>query len=125
MSEFTLADLEHIVARRAQASPDESWTAKLVNAGQAKAVRPRGIGAQVFDGPLPDSWVSRGQVGQIRRVGEVGADAGLGDQAAELLHLLVGMAWLLPALRRGQEDLHAFGAQCLRTGDAGRQTAGR
>jgi len=42
MSEFTLADLEHIVARRAQASPDESWTAKLVNAGQAKAAKKLG-----------------------------------------------------------------------------------
>ena len=34
---FTLSDLEDIVARRAAASPDESWTAKLVAAGQGKA----------------------------------------------------------------------------------------
>ena len=42
MSEFTLADLERIVATRAQASPDESWTAKLVCAGQSKAAKKLG-----------------------------------------------------------------------------------
>jgi len=36
---FTLSDLEDIVARRAAASPDESWTAKLVAAGQGKAAK--------------------------------------------------------------------------------------
>jgi len=30
MSGFTLADLEQIVAKRAKASPDESYTAKLI-----------------------------------------------------------------------------------------------
>ena len=34
MSTFTLADLEAIVAARAAADPSESWTAKLVAAGQ-------------------------------------------------------------------------------------------
>ena len=90
------------------------------DAGQAESVRPRGIGAQVFDGPLPNSRVRRGQVGQVRRVGKVGADAGFADQSAELLHLLIGVAGLLPALRRGQEYLHALGAQCLSARDAGR-----
>ena len=42
MSEFTLADLEAIVARRAEASPEESWTAKLVSKGQHKAAKKLG-----------------------------------------------------------------------------------
>jgi phosphoribosyl-ATP pyrophosphohydrolase len=42
MSDFTLADLEAIVATRAQASPDESWTAKLFHAGQPKAAKKLG-----------------------------------------------------------------------------------
>jgi phosphoribosyl-ATP pyrophosphohydrolase len=39
MSGFSLADLERIVAQRAAASPDESWTAKLVAGGQKKAAK--------------------------------------------------------------------------------------
>jgi phosphoribosyl-ATP pyrophosphohydrolase len=39
MTEFTLADLERIVDARAKAAPEESWTAKLVAAGQAKAAK--------------------------------------------------------------------------------------
>jgi phosphoribosyl-ATP pyrophosphohydrolase len=42
MSEFTLADLERIVAQRATASPEESWTAKLVAGGQRKAAKKLG-----------------------------------------------------------------------------------
>jgi phosphoribosyl-ATP pyrophosphohydrolase len=42
LSEFTLSDLEKIVATRAAASPDESWTAKLVAAGQARAAKKLG-----------------------------------------------------------------------------------
>lgn len=42
MSGFTLADLETIVARRAAASPEESWTAKLFAAGQPKAAKKLG-----------------------------------------------------------------------------------
>ena len=42
MSDFTLADLEKIVASRAEASPEESWTAKLVAGGQAKAAKKLG-----------------------------------------------------------------------------------
>ena len=37
MTQFTLNDLEAIIARRAKASPDESWTAKLVAGGMEKA----------------------------------------------------------------------------------------
>ena len=42
MSRFSLADLEAIVAERAKASPEESWTAKLVAAGQQKAAKKLG-----------------------------------------------------------------------------------
>ena len=42
MSGFSLHDLEAIVAERAKASPDESWTAKLVAAGQPKAAKKLG-----------------------------------------------------------------------------------
>jgi phosphoribosyl-ATP pyrophosphohydrolase len=42
MSDFSLTDLERIVAARAKASPDESWTAKLVAAGQVKAAKKLG-----------------------------------------------------------------------------------
>ncbi len=40
--DFTLADLEAIVARRAAADPGESWTAKLVAAGPEKAAKKLG-----------------------------------------------------------------------------------
>ena len=36
---FTLTDLETIIARRAAASPEESWTAKLVAAGPARIAK--------------------------------------------------------------------------------------
>lgn len=39
---FTLSDLEKIVESRANASPDESWTAKLVSKGQEKASKKLG-----------------------------------------------------------------------------------
>lgn len=42
MSSFTLADLEAIVASRAQADPSQSWTAKLVVGGQGKAAKKLG-----------------------------------------------------------------------------------
>ncbi|MGQ2968137.1 MAG: phosphoribosyl-ATP diphosphatase [Allorhizobium sp.] len=42
MSTFTLADLEAIVASRAQADPSQSWTAKLVAGGQDKAAKKLG-----------------------------------------------------------------------------------
>ncbi|MEM1038145.1 MAG: phosphoribosyl-ATP diphosphatase [Pseudomonadota bacterium] len=37
MSQFSLFDLEDIVAKRAAASPDESWTASLLSKGVSKA----------------------------------------------------------------------------------------
>ncbi|MCM2294440.1 phosphoribosyl-ATP diphosphatase [Allorhizobium sp. BGMRC 0089] len=42
MTDFSLTDLEAIVANRAKASPDESWTAKLVASGQSKAAKKLG-----------------------------------------------------------------------------------
>ncbi|GAK71530.1 phosphoribosyl-ATP pyrophosphatase [Agrobacterium rubi TR3 = NBRC 13261] len=42
MSDFSLSDLERIVAERASASPDQSWTAKLVAAGQTRAAKKLG-----------------------------------------------------------------------------------
>ncbi|MGC4409177.1 phosphoribosyl-ATP diphosphatase [Rhizobium rosettiformans] len=42
MSSFTLDDLEAIVASRAEADPDQSWTAKLVAGGQDKAAKKLG-----------------------------------------------------------------------------------
>lgn len=42
MAEFTLRDLEAIVAHRAAAAPEDSWTAKLVAAGQGKAAKKLG-----------------------------------------------------------------------------------
>ena len=39
MTTFTLADLEARVAERAAASPDESWTAKLIAAGPERAAK--------------------------------------------------------------------------------------
>jgi phosphoribosyl-ATP pyrophosphohydrolase len=42
MSDFSLADLEKIVERRATAAPESSWTARLVSAGQHKAAQKLG-----------------------------------------------------------------------------------
>ena len=39
MSAFTLSDLEARVAERAAASPEESWTAKLLAAGPERAAK--------------------------------------------------------------------------------------
>ncbi|RYE74791.1 MAG: phosphoribosyl-ATP diphosphatase [Hyphomicrobiales bacterium] len=39
MSAFSLADLERIVAERASAAPEESWTAKLLAAGPERAAK--------------------------------------------------------------------------------------
>lgn len=42
MSTFTLTDLEAIIDARSKADPSESWTAKLVAAGQQKAAKKLG-----------------------------------------------------------------------------------
>src|SRR4051812_6231381 len=73
MSDFTLAELEAIVAARAQASPDESWTAKLFHAGQPKAAKK--LGEEAVEAVIA-------AIANDRR--------NLTDEAADLLyHLLV------------------------------------
>ncbi|TCL92834.1 phosphoribosyl-ATP pyrophosphatase [Rhizobium sp. PP-WC-2G-219] len=42
MTGFSLSDLEAVVAERAKASPETSWTAKLVEKGQARAAKKLG-----------------------------------------------------------------------------------
>ncbi|MGO4112072.1 phosphoribosyl-ATP diphosphatase [Rhizobium ruizarguesonis] len=42
MSGFSLSDLESIVEERSKASPEQSWTAKLVAAGQPNAAKKLG-----------------------------------------------------------------------------------
>jgi phosphoribosyl-ATP pyrophosphohydrolase len=42
MAEFTLSDLEAILAERAKAPADESYTASLIQAGMPKAARKLG-----------------------------------------------------------------------------------
>jgi phosphoribosyl-ATP pyrophosphohydrolase len=42
MTAFTLADLARIVAERAAASPDESYTAKLIAGGPARGAKKLG-----------------------------------------------------------------------------------
>lgn len=42
MTSFTLSDLERIVAERAKAAPDESWTARLLAAGPERAAKKLG-----------------------------------------------------------------------------------
>ena len=42
MTAFTLADLEARIAERAAASPEESWTAKLLAAGPERAAKKLG-----------------------------------------------------------------------------------
>lgn len=39
MTGFTLSDLEALIAERAAASPEESWTAKLLAAGPERAAK--------------------------------------------------------------------------------------
>jgi phosphoribosyl-ATP pyrophosphohydrolase len=39
MSRFTLADLDAIIAARADAAPDESWTAKLLASGTQRIAK--------------------------------------------------------------------------------------
>jgi phosphoribosyl-ATP pyrophosphohydrolase len=42
MTHFTLSDLEARIAERAAASPEESWTARLIAAGPERAARKLG-----------------------------------------------------------------------------------
>ena len=42
MSDFSLADLERIIAARASSGDEQSWTARLVAGGQPKAAKKLG-----------------------------------------------------------------------------------
>ncbi len=76
MANFTLADLEAIVAARATASPDESWTAKLIAAGPERCAKK--FGEEAVEAVI---------------AGAVGDRAGLTAEAADVLfHLLVLLA---------------------------------
>lgn len=73
MSGFSLSDLERIVAERASASSDQSWTAKLFAAGQNKAAKK--LGEEAVETVIA-------AISQDRK--------NLTDEAADLLyHLLV------------------------------------
>ncbi|MEX3010849.1 phosphoribosyl-ATP diphosphatase [Hoeflea sp. TYP-13] len=73
MTEFALADLEKIVAARANAPVEESWTAKLVSKGQQKAAQK--LGEEAVEAAI---------------AAVVGDRGGLTSEAADLLyHLLV------------------------------------
>lgn len=73
MSGFSLSDLERIVAERASVSPEQSWTAKLFAAGQAKAAKK--LGEEAVETVIA-------AISQDRK--------NLTDEAADLLyHLLV------------------------------------
>jgi phosphoribosyl-ATP pyrophosphohydrolase len=39
MTDFTLADLESIIARRASAMPEDSWTAQLLSQGASRVAK--------------------------------------------------------------------------------------
>jgi phosphoribosyl-ATP pyrophosphohydrolase len=39
MTQFTLSSLESIISDRAKASPEDSWTAKLLNSGTSKIAK--------------------------------------------------------------------------------------
>ncbi|MBC7280292.1 phosphoribosyl-ATP diphosphatase [Hoeflea sp.] len=60
MSSFTLADLERIVADRASADPDQSWTAKLVAAGMPKAAKK--LGEEAIETVIAATSQSRGEL---------------------------------------------------------------
>jgi phosphoribosyl-ATP pyrophosphohydrolase len=70
---FTLADLEAIIAARAKASPEESWTAKLISAGPQRVARK--FGEEAVEAVI---------------AGAAGTEAELTAEAADVLfHLLV------------------------------------
>jgi phosphoribosyl-ATP pyrophosphohydrolase len=73
MASFTLADLAARVAERASASPDESWTAKLIAAGPERCAKK--FGEEAVEAVI---------------AGAAGDKAGLTAEAADVLyHLLV------------------------------------
>lgn len=76
MAEFSLSDLERIVAERARSGDPDSWTAKLYSAGMAKAAKK--LGEEAVETVI--AAVARD-------------DKGLVSESADLLyHLLVVLA---------------------------------
>ena len=76
MTGFTLADLDRIVAQRAAAAPEESYTAKLVAGGPARAAKK--LGEEAVEAAI---------------AAVQGDQAGLVAEAADVLyHLLVVLA---------------------------------
>lgn len=89
MSDFSLQDLEAIVAERAKASPDESWTAKLFAGGQPKAAKKLGeeaieaVMAAVVDDRANLTYEAADMLYHLLVVLKI-ADIPLGDVMAEL-----------------------------------------
>lgn len=89
MSNFSLKDLEAIVAERAKASPDESWTAKLFAGGQQKAAKKLGeeaieaVMAAVVDDRANLTYEAADVLYHLLVVLKI-ADIPLGDVMAEL-----------------------------------------
>ena len=76
MTDFTLSDLEAVVADRAAAPPDQSYTAKLLAGGPAKPAKK--LGEEAVEAAIAAVQGDR---------------AGLVSEAADVLyHLLVGAA---------------------------------
>ncbi|OCW57317.1 phosphoribosyl-ATP diphosphatase [Hoeflea olei] len=73
MTRFTLADLERIVASRASADPQGSWTAKLVQAGMPKAAKK--LGEEAVETVIAATSQSRAEL--------------VGETADLLYHLMV------------------------------------
>jgi len=70
---FTLDDLEAIIARRAGAAPDESWTARLVAAGPARIAKK--FGEEAVEAVIAGAQGDRGAL--------------IAESADVLYHLLV------------------------------------
>lgn len=104
MSDFTLADLEAIVAERANASPEESWTARLVAKGKPKAAQK--LGEEAVEAVI--AAISEDDEGLI------------GESADLLYHLLVVLRLADIPLSAVMEELQR------RTGQSGlEEKAGR
>lgn len=73
MSDFSLSDLEQIVAARAMADPEVSWTARLAAAGMPKAAKK--LGEEAVETVIAATSQSRGEL--------------IGETADLFYHLLV------------------------------------
>ncbi|MCO6187953.1 phosphoribosyl-ATP diphosphatase [Rhizobium sp. L1K21] len=104
MTDFSLSDLEKIVAERASASPEESWTAKLISKGQEKAAQK--MGEEAVEAVI--AAVTRN-------------DGELVKESADLLyHLLVVLKIAGIPLDRVMEELQSRTAQSGLAEKAGR-----